>query len=80
MFANHYTEDILKELTKCLRVFPHDQNTSGFFITIIRKIKEFDSQDQQTEKEPKVEENKKEAVSTKQNSLMIQAKDKRKTF
>lgn len=24
MFANHYTQDVLAELTKCLRVFPHD--------------------------------------------------------
>ena len=43
MFANHYDVSILKELTKCLRVFPHDQDTSGFFITIIKKIKDFDS-------------------------------------
>lgn len=43
MFINQYSENTLKELTKCLRVFPHDQNTSGFFITIIRKIKDFDA-------------------------------------
>lgn len=42
MFASHYDESIRNELTKCLRVFPHDQNTSGFFITIITKIKDFD--------------------------------------
>jgi 16S rRNA C967 or C1407 C5-methylase (RsmB/RsmF family) len=43
MFAGHYEEGIRKELSKCLRVMPHDQNTSGFFITIIRKIKDFDN-------------------------------------
>jgi 16S rRNA C967 or C1407 C5-methylase (RsmB/RsmF family) len=35
MFPNFYDENIRRELTKCLRVMPHDQNTSGFFITII---------------------------------------------
>ena len=43
MFANNYDEEILRQLPKCLRVFPHDQNTSGFFITIIKKIKDFDN-------------------------------------
>jgi len=33
-------------------VFPHDQNTSGFFITIIKKTKDFDAaeEDHPTEK------------------------------
>jgi len=42
MFANHYSQEILNELSKCLRVMPHHQNTSGFFITIIEKLKELD--------------------------------------
>jgi 16S rRNA C967 or C1407 C5-methylase (RsmB/RsmF family) len=43
MFVNHYDYEILRQLPKCLRVLPHDQNTSGFFITIIKKIKDFDN-------------------------------------
>jgi hypothetical protein len=43
MFAGHYDEGIRNQLNKCLRVLPHDQNTSGFFITIIRKIRDFDN-------------------------------------
>jgi 16S rRNA C967 or C1407 C5-methylase (RsmB/RsmF family) len=42
MFPTFYEEGIRKQLSKCLRVLPHDQNTSGFFITIIRKTKDFD--------------------------------------
>jgi 16S rRNA C967 or C1407 C5-methylase (RsmB/RsmF family) len=40
MFDNHYSPEIRKELSKCLRVMPHHQNTSGFFITIIEKLEE----------------------------------------
>ena len=43
MFASNYDHSILNELTKCLRVLPHHQNTSGFFITIIQKVEEFDN-------------------------------------
>eukprot|EP00351_Strombidinopsis_sp_SopsisLIS2011_P003034 CAMPEP_0116888640 /NCGR_PEP_ID=MMETSP0463-20121206/23765_1 /TAXON_ID=181622 /ORGANISM="Strombidinopsis sp, Strain SopsisLIS2011" /LENGTH=59 /DNA_ID=CAMNT_0004553813 /DNA_START=952 /DNA_END=1131 /DNA_ORIENTATION=+ len=42
MFASHYSEEILSEMPKCLRVMPHYQNTSGFFITIIEKLEEMD--------------------------------------
>lgn len=43
MFSSFYDpETVLSQLPKCLRVLPHDQNTSGFFITIIRKTKDFD--------------------------------------
>jgi len=42
MFENFYSEDIKKQLNACLRVLPHHQNTSGFFITIIEKIAELD--------------------------------------
>jgi 16S rRNA C967 or C1407 C5-methylase (RsmB/RsmF family) len=42
MFASHYSDEILNEMPKCLRVMPHHQNTSGFFITIIEKLAEFD--------------------------------------
>jgi len=35
MFENFYAPELKQELTKCLRVMPHHQNTSGFFITII---------------------------------------------
>lgn len=35
MFATHYSQEVRSELSKCLRVMPHHQNTSGFFITII---------------------------------------------
>lgn len=42
MFPSHYDESIRSELVHCLRVFPHDQDTSGFFITIIKKVKELD--------------------------------------
>jgi hypothetical protein len=40
MFTNNYPQDILSELKKCVRVMPHHQNTSGFFITVIEKIAE----------------------------------------
>jgi 16S rRNA C967 or C1407 C5-methylase (RsmB/RsmF family) len=43
MFASHYDQSILDQLSKCLRVMPHHQNTSGFFITIIQKLKDFDA-------------------------------------
>ena len=42
MFQSHYDEAILNELPKCLRVMPHHQNTSGFFITVIEKVAEMD--------------------------------------
>ena len=42
MFTGHYSQDILDEMPKCLRVMPHYQNTSGFFITIIEKLEEMD--------------------------------------
>ena len=42
MFDSHYSEDIKKELSKCLRVMPHHQNTSGFFITVIEKVADID--------------------------------------
>ena len=51
MFMAHYDENILKQLTKCLRVFPHDQDTSGFFITIIKKIKDFDDKSEVPQQE-----------------------------
>ena len=38
MFASNYDQSILNELSKCCRVMPHHQNTSGFFITIIQKL------------------------------------------
>jgi len=43
MFATSYDDSIKAELPKCLRVMPHHQNTSGFFITIFLKAKEFDN-------------------------------------
>ena len=43
MFANFYTDEIKAQLKNCLRVMPHHQDTSGFFITIIQKVKEFES-------------------------------------
>jgi len=43
MFADEYDDSIKEELnSKCLRVMPHHQNTSGFFITIFEKVHEFD--------------------------------------
>jgi 16S rRNA C967 or C1407 C5-methylase (RsmB/RsmF family) len=42
MLPNFYSEEIKQQLTACLRVMPHHQNTSGFFITIIEKIAELD--------------------------------------
>jgi hypothetical protein len=34
-------------LDRCLRIFPHDQNTSGFFVAILRKTKALASQPSQ---------------------------------
>ena len=42
MFQSYYDEKILAELDKCLRVMPHHQNTSGFFIVVIEKVEEMD--------------------------------------
>ena len=42
MFASSYSPEILQELSKCVRVMPHHQNTSGFFITVIEKLAEAD--------------------------------------
>ena len=44
MFQGHYEASILAEMPKCLRVMPHHQNTSGFFITVIEKIDELEGQ------------------------------------
>lgn len=52
MFYDHYDPEIREQLSKCLRVMPHHQNTSGFFITIIEKLEELDGA-QLTEAEPK---------------------------
>ena len=40
MFVNNYEPEILDQLKDCLRVMPHHQNTSGFFITVIEKLAE----------------------------------------
>lgn len=42
MFPETYDISIRDQLKKCLRVMAHHQNTSGFFITIIEKVAEFD--------------------------------------
>jgi hypothetical protein len=41
MFASHYSQEIKDQLIHCRRVMPHHQDTSGFFITIVEKVKEF---------------------------------------
>ena len=43
MFPNFYDQNILAELSKCKRVMPHHQDTSGFFITVFEKLAEFDN-------------------------------------
>jgi len=80
MFANHYFEEILAELPKCLRVMPHYQNTSGFFITIIEKLEEMDGAkpDIKVEEEPK--ETEKEVVSIPGMGSVIQNDPKRRDF
>jgi hypothetical protein len=42
MFMSNYDQAILDQLPSCLRVMPHHQNTSGFFITIIEKVDEIE--------------------------------------
>ena len=84
MFANFYEEEIRQELTKCLRVLPHDQNTSGFFITIIRKIRDFDNNvlDPVIE-QPRPAEEVKQATTVRPGqdvSLKIQEKSRKHTF
>ena len=69
MFDSHYSPEILEELSKCLRVMPHHQNTSGFFITIFQKLKEFDGA-KLTQKDP----------ITKPLPLEIQKIDQTKAF
>ena len=51
MFMSNYDADILDQMDKCLRVMPHTQNTSGFFITIIEKIEELDGDGPELETE-----------------------------
>ena len=53
MFHSSYDAEILAELPKCLRVMPHIQNTSGFFITVIEKIAELDGDKPDLETEDK---------------------------
>lgn len=53
MFPGFYSQEVLEQLPRCLRVMPHDQNTSGFFITIIRKTKSFDGADEEAKAEPR---------------------------
>ena len=53
MFMSNYSEEVLAELPKCLRVMPHIQNTSGFFITCIEKIAEMDGDEPDLETEDK---------------------------
>lgn len=33
-------KNLINQLRNCVRIFPHDSDTSGFFITLIRKISE----------------------------------------
>ena len=71
MFCEHYDEAILAELPKCLRVMPHHQNTSGFFITVIEKIEEVNGA------EPDLETEDKSAVKP---PTVIQTDEKMKDF
>lgn len=71
MFDNFYPESILNELTKCVRVLPHHQNTSGFFITVIEKIAELDKD------EPKLAT---EEMKEPTDDLVIQKDDKKRDF
>ena len=56
MFQSYYSDEIKAELKKCIRVMPHHQNTSGFFITVIEKVAELDGDGPELEKEDKSEE------------------------
>lgn len=49
-----------EELKKCIRIMPHDQNTGGFFIAVIRKIKSDDKM-------------KNKNIETKKNSSFFEA-------
>ena len=82
MFPGYYDQHILDQLSDCLRVFPHDQNTSGFFITIIRKTKDFDANTANTELEEAKEERKsgEERQMKAQLPLEIQRKDNLHSF
>ena len=53
MFQEHYDGSILAELPKCLRVMPHHQNTSGFFITVIEKVADLEGAEPDIETEDK---------------------------
>lgn len=70
MFAGHYEEEILNELPKCLRVMPHHQNTSGFFITIIEKLAPIEGEEAVEDPKPCEDE----------LPLKIQEKDKDRAF
>lgn len=47
-------EETLKNygLEKCIRLFPHDSDTSGFFITVLRKIAETTLDEKQAKNKP----------------------------
>ena len=54
MFHYNYEQDIINELPKCLRILPHDNGTSGFFITVFRKVGEIQPE-AKTKVQPKVD-------------------------
>jgi len=62
MFQTNYDAKVLSELDKCLRVMPHHQNTSGFFITVIEKLEEMDGDEPVLETEDKSKNTPKEVI------------------
>jgi len=55
MFPSYFDDSVKSQLTRCLRVMPHYQNTSGFFITILEKVEEFGDEALVDPKPPKTE-------------------------
>jgi 16S rRNA C967 or C1407 C5-methylase (RsmB/RsmF family) len=39
MWAPKKESKIAAALERCVRVYPHQQNTGGFFVAIIRKVR-----------------------------------------
>lgn len=84
MFSEFYSHEIREKLVNCLRVFPHDQDTSGFFITIISKVaplpEELEANSQEKRDTYLENLNKNLDKDYKNNARLIQKKSNQKSF
>lgn len=48
-----FPKNVVPGIEHCLRFYPHQNNTGGFFICVLRKLKDFNTSIQQTQSKPK---------------------------